>query len=39
MSMMRSVNPDLGEQAREQEAKLARRFFAPGGDIDRAETV
>ncbi len=33
------LNPALGEQAREEEAELAMNFFAPGGDIDRAETV
>ena len=33
------LNPALGEQAREEEAELAMVFFAPGGDIDRAETV
>ena len=33
------LDPHLGEQAREEEAKLAMSFFAPGGDIDNAETV
>jgi spectinomycin phosphotransferase len=33
------LNPNLGEQAREEEAQLATSSFAPGGDIDRAETV
>ncbi len=33
------LNPALGERAREEEAELAMSFFAPGGDIDRAETV
>jgi spectinomycin phosphotransferase len=31
--------PDLSEEARAVEADLAMRFFAPGGDIARAETV
>jgi spectinomycin phosphotransferase len=33
------LDPALGEQVREQEAELAMSFFAPCGDIDRAETV
>lgn len=33
------LDPCMGEQAREEEAKLAMSFFAPGGDIERAETV
>ena len=33
------LDPRLGEQAREEEAELAMSFFAPGGDIDNAETV
>ncbi len=33
------LDPSLGERAREEEAELAMGFFAPGGDIDRAETV
>jgi len=33
------LDPRLGEQAQEEEAELAMSFFAPGGDIDNAETV
>jgi spectinomycin phosphotransferase len=33
------LDPRLGEQARAEKADLAMSFFAPGGDIDRAETV
>ena len=33
------LDPSLGERAREEEAELTMGFFAPGGDIDRAETV
>ena len=33
------LDPSLGERARAEEAELAMGFFAPGGDIDRAETV
>jgi spectinomycin phosphotransferase len=33
------LDPSLGERARAEEAELAMSFFAPGGDIDRAETV
>jgi spectinomycin phosphotransferase len=33
------LHPSLGERARAEEAKLAMSFFAPGGDIDCAETV
>jgi spectinomycin phosphotransferase len=33
------LDPSLGERARAKEAELAMSFFAPGGDIDRAETV
>jgi spectinomycin phosphotransferase len=33
------LNPDSSEQAREEEVALAMSFFAPSGDIDRAETV
>lgn len=39
--MGRSVflDPERGEAARQEEVDLAMTFFAPGGDIDRAETV
>ncbi len=39
--MGRSVflDPDRGEAARMAEVELAMSFFAPGGDIDRAERV
>jgi hypothetical protein len=33
------LNPNPSEEARASEAALAMSFFAPGGDIDRAETV
>ena len=33
------LDPNRGEPARGAEAELAISFFAPGGDIDRAETV
>jgi spectinomycin phosphotransferase len=33
------LDPRLGERARTEDAELAMSFFAPGGDIDRAETV
>ncbi len=33
------LDPSLGERARAEEAELAMSFFAPGGDIDCAETV
>ncbi len=33
------LNSNLSEQAREEEAELAMRFFAPGADVERAETV
>ena len=33
------VDTSLGERARAEAAELAMSFFAPGGDIDRAETV
>ena len=33
------LNPDLSDEARADEAELAMGLFAPGGDIDRAETV
>ena len=33
------LDPGRGEQARADEAELAMSFFAPGGDVDRAETV
>lgn len=33
------LDPHLGEQARAEESKLAMSFFAPGSDIDKAETV
>jgi spectinomycin phosphotransferase len=33
------LDPDLSEQSRQAEADLAMSFFAPGGDIDRAESV
>ncbi len=33
------LDPSLGERARAEEAELAMSFFAPGGDIDNAETV
>jgi spectinomycin phosphotransferase len=33
------LNPSLGERARAEAAEVAMSFFAPGGDIDRAETV
>jgi spectinomycin phosphotransferase len=33
------LDPTLGERAREEEAELAMSFFAPGGDIDRAEML
>ena len=33
------LDPTLGERARAEEAELAMSFFAPGGDIDRAEKV
>jgi hypothetical protein len=33
------LDPSLGEQARAEEAELTMSFFAPGGDIDCAETV
>ena len=32
-------DPERGEAARQAEVDLAMSFFAPGGDIDRAETV
>ena len=39
--MGRSVflDPQRGEAARQEEVDLATSFFAPGGDIDRAEKV
>jgi spectinomycin phosphotransferase len=39
--MGRSVflDPERGEATRQEEVDLAMSFFAPGGDIDRAETV
>ena len=39
--MGRSVflDPERGEAARQEEVALAMSFFAPGADIDRAETV
>lgn len=33
------LDRSLNEQARAEEAALVERFFAPGGDIDLAETV
>jgi spectinomycin phosphotransferase len=33
------LDPSFGERAKAEEAELAMSFFAPGGDIDRAETV
>ena len=33
------LDPLLGEQVREEEAELAMSFFAPGSEIDNAETV
>jgi spectinomycin phosphotransferase len=33
------VTPGLSEQARAGEAELAMGFFAPGGDIERAERI
>jgi spectinomycin phosphotransferase len=33
------LDPYLGEPSREQEAELGMGFFAPGGDLDRAETI
>lgn len=33
------LNPRLSEEARAIEADLAASFFAPGGDIDRAEVI
>jgi spectinomycin phosphotransferase len=33
------LEPSLGERARAEETELAMSFFAPGGDIDCAETV
>ena len=33
------LNPDLGDEARAEEAALVMAFFAPGGDLDRAEMV
>ena len=33
------LTPERSEEGREAEARLARGFFAPGGDIDRAEHV
>jgi spectinomycin phosphotransferase len=33
------LDPALGERTREGEAELAMGFFAPGGDIERAEMV
>lgn len=33
------LDPDLSEQARAEGTELATSFFAPGGDLDRTETV
>ncbi len=33
------LDPSLSEQARAEEVALAMSFFAPGADVDRAETV
>lgn len=33
------LNPDLGEEARAEEAELAQGYFEPGGYLDLAETV
>jgi spectinomycin phosphotransferase len=33
------LDPSFGERARAEEAELAMSFFAPGGNIDRAESV
>ena len=35
----RLPRPERGEAARQEDVDLAMRFFAPGGDIDRAEIV
>jgi spectinomycin phosphotransferase len=33
------LDSSLGEQTREESAALVEGFFAPGGDIERAEKV
>ena len=33
------LNPNPSDQMRAEESQLAQSFFAPGGDIDYAETV
>jgi spectinomycin phosphotransferase len=33
------LDPNLSERARDGEAELALGFFAPGGDVERAEAV
>jgi hypothetical protein len=33
------LNPSPSDRMRAEESRLARSFFAPGGDIDHAEVV